>query len=122
MSKPLSSFDLQAWKHARALRKEIAQTAKDFPSSEKYRLIDQIVRSSRSIPANIAEGFGRHHHQESSHFYRQARGSLVETMEHITCAWDEGYIDEIRLKQLMSFAKSNLKIINGLIKYVQSKK
>ena len=86
--------ELEAWKSARELRKANSRLAKTFPNDERFRLVDQIIRSSRSVPANIAEGIGRFHFQENIQFCRQARGSLSETLEHLICALDEGYIDE----------------------------
>jgi four helix bundle protein len=41
---------------------------KRFPNEEKYRLADQIIRSSRSIGNNIAEGHGRFHYQDNIRF------------------------------------------------------
>jgi four helix bundle protein len=51
--------DLEVCKHSRKLRLEISILVKAFPTCEKYRLTDQLIRSFRSITANIAEGFGR---------------------------------------------------------------
>ena len=54
----MNSFnDLEVWKSARELRKSISILTKSFPKEERYRLIDQIIRSSRSVAANIAEGY-----------------------------------------------------------------
>lgn len=111
-----SLFDLQAWKVARDLRIDIAKVAKAFPPDEKYRLYDQIVRSSRSVVANISEGFGRFHYKESIQYYRQARGSLIETIEHLVCAYDENYIAEMQLKELLERVERCTKLINGLIR------
>ena len=47
---------LKVWQKANALEQEIEALVKGFPSHEQYRLTDQIIRSSRSISANIAEG------------------------------------------------------------------
>ena len=72
-----STFEtLEAWKMARNLREGIATLVKTFPQEEKFRLTDQMIRASRSITANIAEGHGRYHYQENIQFCRQARGSL----------------------------------------------
>lgn len=88
----MHSFEeLEVWKKARSLRKEISSLVKTFPNEEKYRLTDQIIRSSRSSTSNIAEGFGRFHYQENIQFCRQARGSLTETIDHLLCAFDEKF-------------------------------
>ena len=116
----MTSFkDLEVWKSARELRKSISNLAKNFPKEEKYRLIDQIIRSSRSVAANIAEGFGRYHYQENIQFSRQARGSLNETLEHLICAFDEGYITEDVLKCQKEYIDNCLKLLNGYIAYLK---
>ena len=69
-----------------------SKISKTFPNEEKCRLTDQIIRSYRSVTANIAEGHGRFHYQDETQFVRQARGSLSETLDHQICALDEEYI------------------------------
>ena len=49
--------DLIAYKKAFSLAMKIFEISKSFPSDEKYSLTDQIRRSSRSVPANIAEAY-----------------------------------------------------------------
>ncbi|MFT5386319.1 MAG: four helix bundle protein [Saprospiraceae bacterium] len=53
--------DLEIYKKARVLRNDIFKLTSSFPAEEKYRLTDQIIRSTRKCPANIAEGHGRYH-------------------------------------------------------------
>jgi len=50
--------DLEVYKLSRELAKEIFFLSKDFPSEEKYSLTDQVIRSSRSVSAQIAESWG----------------------------------------------------------------
>ena len=51
----LNTFeDLECWQAARAFRVEISAFCKTLPKQEDYRLKDQLVRASRSVPANIA--------------------------------------------------------------------
>ena len=116
----MNSFrELEVWKSARELRKSISNLTKNFPKEEKYRLIDQIIRSSRSVAANIAEEFGRYHYQENIQFCRQARGSLNETLEHLICAFDEGFITEEEFKNQKAVFDSCLKLLNGYIGYLK---
>jgi len=86
--------ELDVWKLARELRLEIKQLCDRLPSEEKYRLVDQLLRASRSVTANIAEGYGRYHYQENIRFCRQARGSLYECLDHMTVCLDCGYITQ----------------------------
>ena len=99
--KPQSFTDLDVYKEARKLRKSISKLTKQyFPQEEKFRLTDQIIRSSRSITANIAEGNGRFYYLENIKFCRVARGSLEETLEHLITAYDEEYITVEVLKEV----------------------
>ena len=111
--------DLEAWKSAREMRKAISKLVKTFPKDERFRLVDQIIRSSRSVPANIAEGFGRFHFQENIQFCRQARGSLSETLEYLICALDEKYIDEATFQGHRELIEHCWKVLNGYIAYLK---
>ncbi len=116
----MNSFkELEVWKSARELRKSFSNLTKNFPKEEKYRLVDQIIRSSRSVAANVAEGFGRYHYQENIQFCRQARGSLNETLEHLICAFDEGFLTEEEFKNQKAAFDSCLKLLNGYIGYLK---
>lgn len=107
---------------ARDLRQKIAKLSRAFPQDERYRLTDQIIRSSRSIPANIAEGFGRFHFQENVQYCRQSRGSLMETLEHLYCAYDEKYITAEQLREYQELIRRCGQLINGYIAYLTKAK
>lgn len=117
-----SFTELEAWKKARQLRKEISELSKSFPAEEKYSLVSQIKRSSRSVTANIAEGYGRFHHQENIQFCRISRGSLSETLDHLIVAFDEGYINETVLSSFQTKLEECLRVLNGYINYLQKAK
>jgi four helix bundle protein len=70
--------DLDVWKVRRDLRTQIAIIVRTFLKEEQYRLRDQLIRASRSVTANLTEGYGRFHYAEHMQFARQARGSLYE--------------------------------------------
>ena len=91
--------ELDCWKKAVALRKKSSLIVKTFPADEKFRLIDQILRASRSVTANIAEVYGRFHYQEYIQYCRQSRGSLYEIIDYLIVAADEKYITETQLDE-----------------------
>lgn len=114
--------ELDCWKMAADLRRKVSELAKSFPSDEKYRLVDQIIRASRSVTANIAEGYGRYHHQEYAQFCRQSRGSLYELIDHLLVAKDEGYISDAQLDQLKNEISDCSGVLNGFINYLRKAK
>lgn len=81
-------------------------------------MIDQVIRASRSVTANIAEGFGRFHYQEYAQYCRQSRGSLYELIDHLITAHDEGYITELELKDFKNEIEKCLSVLNGFINYL----
>jgi four helix bundle protein len=113
---------LDVWQAARKLRQEISALARSFPSTEKLRLADQMVRASRSVTANIAEGYGRYHFQENIQFCRLARGSLFELLDHFSVCEDEGYISQGQLDDLRAHAIQTIKLLNGYIGYLRNQK
>jgi len=73
----MSTFeDLKAWREAHKLVLQIYKSTKSFPVEEKFRLVDQLCRSSSSVPANLVEGRARHTRKEYLQYVYQAKGSL----------------------------------------------
>jgi len=119
----MNSFeDLEVWKSARNFRNKVLALSVTFPIEEKRRLADQIIRSSRSVTANLAEGFGRFHHQENIQFCRTARGSLNETLDHLICALDCNYINSDSFSIMKADHDQCLKLLNGYIAYLKRAK
>ena len=115
----LKSFEeLDCWKKASLLRRNLSGRIKKFPFEEKYRLVDQILRASRSVTANIAEGFGRFHYKENAQFCRHARGSLFELIDHLIVAYEEQLITEDEYNELKEQIMSCLAVLNGFINYL----
>jgi four helix bundle protein len=117
-----SFYDLEAWKKCRDFRTKVREVYLSLPVSEKYHLLDQLKRASRSTTANIAEGFGRFHYQENIQFCRHSRGSLNEVLDHLICAYDEEYITKEKLTELKADYELCLKILNGYIAFLQKQK
>lgn len=116
----MQSFeDLDVYKKSREFRKEISELVSRFHKEEKYRLSDQMIRASRSVTAQIAEGFGRYHHQENIQFCRIARGSLSEVHDHLNVAIDENLINVDEHSHLIENKETLMRLINGYINYLR---
>jgi four helix bundle protein len=114
--------ELECYKEARLLRILIAELTKKFPKDEKYLLTAQIIDSSRSITRNMAEGYGRYTYSDTRNFFIIARGSVTETMEHLSTAFDEKYISEQELKEGEMKCELVFKLTNGYIGYLDKSK
>jgi len=78
--------ELIVWKRSMDLVVQIYRLSADFPTEEKYGLKSQIQRAAVSIPANIAEGYGRTHRGDYLRHLSFARGSLMELETHLALA------------------------------------
>jgi four helix bundle protein len=114
--------DLEVWQKCSAIRRDVWVLCNKSPREELYRLTDQMVRASRSSPANIAEGYGRFHYQENIQFCRQARGSLYELIDHFTATEECGYLDAAACTQMIEKIKATIIKLNAYIKYLKSRK
>ena len=92
--------NLEAYKVARLLVRDIYQLQNKFPKEERFALGDQIRRSSTSITSNIAEGAGRNSMKEKIHFIEIAFGSMTESFSQLQNAQDVGYIEESEVEAL----------------------
>ncbi len=119
----LKSFeDLECWKACVEVRIYISVLIKNFPAFEKFDLISNMRRASRSITRNIAEGYGRYHFQENIQFCRQSRGSLFELTDDLITAKDDGYISNEEFNEARSKVEIALRLLNGYINYLDRAK
>ncbi len=113
---------LETWKKAREVKmffyKKIIPM---LPKDEKYNLNIQIRKAAVSITANIAEGYGRYHHQEGIQFYRISRGSLFELKDHLMTCKDVGFITEELKKEGLERIEEAKSMLNGYINYIRKK-
>ena len=75
--------DLEVWQRGMTLAEMAYILTKPFPREELFGMTSQIRRAASSIPANIAEGWGRESTKEFQHFLRIAQGSLRELETHL---------------------------------------
>ena len=110
-----SVVDLDVYRGAYQAAMEVFRISRSFPNEERYSLTDQLVRSSRSVAANIREGFGKREYENV--FFRHlvdALGSAEETQTWLDFAKD-GRLETGDLRQKMG---EILKLIKG---YIRSK-
>ena len=79
----------------------------------------QLIRSSDSISANIAEGYGRYHYKEQRQFCYIARGSLYETTTWLRKAFVRIPNDSCRIKDILEQVYLLLKRLNAYINYIE---
>jgi four helix bundle protein len=116
-AKPVRDFkDLEVWRTARELRRELYRMAKALPDVEKFGLASQIRRAAISVTANIAEGFGRFGYQENAQMCRPARGSLYELRDHLTTCVDEGYLGPAEGERLDALIQTVTRLVNGYLR------
>jgi four helix bundle protein len=84
--------DLKIWQKAILLVEECYKISVMLPTEERFGLTSQIRRAASSVPANIAEGFGRWNRKEFSRFLAMASGSLRELETHLVIARRLGYL------------------------------
>ncbi len=92
--------DLDIWKRARILCKEIRQIVAADKFKTDFTLRNQISSSSGSIMDNIAEGFGREGNKEFINFLGIAKGSANETKSQLYRALDFEYITQEQFNNL----------------------
>jgi four helix bundle protein len=97
----LRSFrELEVWQKAHGLVLEIYRLTDKFPDRERFGIVSQVRRSAASVPANIAEGFGRRTTKGLLQFLVMANGSLEETCYFLILSHDLGCLAVEKFKEL----------------------
>jgi len=86
--------DLVAWQLSESLRQAVVALLAKPAVARHLEFCDQIRRSSRSAPSNIAEGFSRYKPRDFARYMRIALGSLGETQNHLRAALNDKMISE----------------------------
>ena len=89
----VSSFrDLRVWQDGIKLVADCYRVTRDFPADERFGLVNQLRRAAVSVPANIAEGWGRQSTKDYLRFLSIAYGSLAELETHLEVAVTLGFL------------------------------
>ncbi|MCL2101264.1 MAG: four helix bundle protein [Fibromonadales bacterium] len=120
MMKTISSpKDLNVWKEAMNLAKQVYLETKNFPKEEVYGLTSQIRRAAVSVPSNIAEGNGRKHKKEYINFLSIANGSLMELETQLILSQNINYLSKENLELLLKQIEIVSRLLNGLRKSLE---
>jgi four helix bundle protein len=106
--------DLTVWQEAHKLTLEIYKLTVKFPAAEKYGIVSQLRRCSSSVPANIAEGFGRATTRELLRCLQIARGESEETRYFVLLSRDLGYVTSQDCENVGKHCNTTARLINAL--------
>jgi len=112
--------DIEAWRSARELTKQIYEITAQEDFAKDYGLRDQIQRAAVSIMANIVEGFDSQTNQTFIQFLGYALRSSSEVQSHLYVALDRSYISQETFEQLYQQVVSVKRLIGGFIRYLRS--
>jgi four helix bundle protein len=110
--------DLQIWQLARELSKAVFELTMKESFAKDFRFRDQIRAAAGSVMDNIAEGFERSGQFEFINFLSIAKGSSGEVRSQLYRAFDQEYIPESLLKDLINRYTNLAEQIAGFIKYL----
>jgi four helix bundle protein len=109
--------DIESWKEARKIVKEIYTLYRDC---KDYSFKDQIQRAGISVMSNIAEGFDRGTNKEFIQFLVIARGSVPEVKSLSYASLDIGYTTFEQFTKMTEQCTALSNLINGFIRYLKN--
>jgi four helix bundle protein len=112
--KYIKLYDLEVYKLARELSKLGWEIYNGLDWQTKKTMGDQLITSTDSVGANIAEGYGRYHYLDKVKFFYNARGSLMESLEHwLELLHERGKVQDAIYQDFKNTAnKASLKLQN----------
>jgi four helix bundle protein len=111
--------DLEIWKLARQLTREVYTFSQGPKFSRDYGLRDQMQRAAVSVMSNVAEGFERGGNQEFVQFLYVAKASCGEVRSQLYVAFDQTYIDQKTMDNLLITLKRLPVMIKHLIDHLK---
>jgi len=120
---PIQTYkELKVWQKAIDLVEQVYLLTKSYPNEEKFGLVSQMRRAAVSVPANIAEGYGRTHLGDYLRHLSISRGSLLELETHLTIAARLGFAAEEHVLVLGPRIQEIDRMLYGLIESLERKK
>jgi four helix bundle protein len=112
--------DLECWQLAREFVKYIYGLAQKQKFAKDIRFVGQITSAAVSIMNNIAEGWASQSNAEFIKFLKYSRRSCAEAQNCLYVALDQNYITEAEFQRAYDMALREIKIIDGLLRYLRS--
>lgn len=112
--------DLRVWQEGMILAEKAYLHTRAFPKSEMFGLTSQVRRATASIPANIAEGWGRESTGDYIRFLLIAQGSLKEFETHLMLSQRVGLSEAQSAAEMLSIADGLGRMLRGLIRSLQN--
>ncbi len=112
--------ELVCWQLSNELKARVYDLIARPRVARDFKFCDQIRESARSAPANIAEGFGKFDPPEFARYLKIAKGSLMETQNHLRDGLTQKYVAEEEFRQLWQLTKRARAAIIGLIEYLET--
>jgi four helix bundle protein len=118
---PIISYrDLHVWKVGMEIAESAYRLTKPFPRDELFGITSQIRRAATSIPANIAEGYGRQRRGDYAYFLRVARGSLKELETHLLLSLRVELTTAASVQPVLDQCEQEGKMLTSLISKLDS--
>ena len=114
--------DLDVWQVAMTLAQESYLLTTPFPKDEMYGMAAQIRRAAVSIPANIAEGYGRDQTGSFVQFLRIAQGSARELETHLILAERIRLVDQQAAAPVQELCERVSKMLRSLIRFLEARR
>lgn len=111
----LSHKNLDVYKIALQLVKEVYNLTKTFPKEEQFVLVSQLRRAAISVCSNIAEGSARKSKLERKRFYEVSRSSLVEVDTQIEISLILEYLRNKQIEKLEAYLESVFRMLSKMI-------
>ena len=113
--------DLDVWQKSMALAEDCYRATSEFPRDEIYGMTAQMRRAAVSIPANIAEGYGRDQTGPFIQFLRIANGSTRELETHVILSGRIGPLHKEVRDKLLDDCEGISKMLRAMIRSLEDR-
>ncbi len=111
--------ELVAWQLANRLKLAVYDLTARPAVARDFKYCDQIRDSASSVPSNVAEGFARYSHRDFARFVVIAKGSLMETQNHLIDGVARRHMNDGEFRTLWQLSEQTLGAVTGLLTYLQ---